>query len=111
MACLPGQSSMRRFAQTHVRSVVQAGTTVQVHEVLGRGASGTVLKATLTPSQPVAIKRANRYRARVGEEEEEAARRDRVAQQNVDYEARMLAMFKVHTIQAVLCTWGESPDC
>ena len=91
--------------------MVQVGTIVQVDKMLGMGASGTVLKAKLT--QPVAIKRANRHLSRVGEEEE-AARRDRVAQDNVDYEARMLAMFKVQTHSSstylVMRTWGESPS-
>lgn len=84
--------------EAHIKPVVQAGTSVQVHEALGMGSSGTVMKATLT--QRVAIKRANRQAHKSGEEEgtPEDAATDGLAQENVDFEARMLAMFKVLTL-------------
>ncbi|BDA48844.1 probable mitogen-activated protein kinase kinase kinase 9 at C-terminar half [Coccomyxa sp. Obi] len=73
-----------------------AGATVQTHQALGMGSSGTVFKATLT--QPVAIKRANRRASKSGGKNgtPEDAAADRVAQDNVDFEARMLAIFKGH---------------
>lgn len=88
------------LAEAYTRSMVQAGTTMQIHEALGMGSSGTVLKATLT--QPVAIKRANRqpYRSGTSQRTLEDAEGDRVAQENVDFEARMLAIFKVQTHQS-----------